>query len=226
MRIGLIRRLFAAAVVAAALGGGVVVAAASTGVRLPSAATSPTPGRASGQPARAQAGCERFIGHLAQDLGKGEADVRSAIAKAAAQTVDDAVKAGDLTSAQGDRLKARLNERSLCTGALAGLGRRHGARPGAFKGAYLEAAAKALGVSPDELKADLRKGMTLHQVADSKKISESQFRSAVIGNLTPALDRAVQDGKLTKAQEDAILDRLRNRPLPLWDLTQGHRASS
>jgi hypothetical protein len=39
----------------------------------------------------------------------------------------------------------------------------------------------------------------------------------VISTLTPELDKAVTNGKLTKQQEQAILQRLKDGKLPLWD---------
>ncbi len=179
---------------------------------------SQTPVSAASSPAaggKAQAYCDKFVGHLAKDLGKSDSDVRNAIKKAANETLDDAVKAGDLTKDQADRLRNRLGSESLCSGRLAGLGRRRG--EGLSQGAYREAAAKALGISSNELQDDLRKGQTLHQIADSKGISESQFRAALIRNLTPTLDQAVKDGKLTKDQQTRVLQGLRSSPLPLWD---------
>lgn len=174
---------------------------------------------AAGSPgAKAQAYCDRFVGHLAAALGKSESDVHNAIKKASGETIDDAVKAGDLTREQADRLRDRLSRAPACAGPLAGIGKHHrrGTTPPSMRG-YFDAAAKALGITVAELKTDLARGMTLHQVADSKGITEAQFRTALIRNLKPALDAAVKDGKLTADQEKAILDRLQNRPLPLWD---------
>jgi hypothetical protein len=85
------------------------------------------------------------------------------------------------------------------------------------RGVYLAAAARALGVTPAELRADLKQGMTLHQVADQKGVTEAQFRASLYEQAKPELDKAVADGKITKAQEDKMLDRIKTGPLPLWD---------
>lgn len=82
---------------------------------------------------------------------------------------------------------------------------------------HLAAAVKALGVTPAELRADLKQGMTLHQVADQKGVSEAQFRASLYEQAKPELDKAVADGKITQAQEDRTLDRIKTGPLPLWD---------
>ena len=199
----------AAAAGAAALVIGIGALAAGSGPA-PQAADQANPGLEA-------AACDRFIGHLATDLGKSESDVRNAIKKAAGETIDDAVKAGQITKEQADRLRDRLTSAPACSGLRPGIGKRHRDELPQFFQAYRDAAAKALGISSDELKADLAKGMTLHQIATTKGITEAQFRTALIQNLKPALDAAVAAGKLTADQEKAILQRLQNRPLPLWD---------
>jgi len=166
--------------------------------------------------------CDAFVQHLAKDLGKSESDLRSALRQAAGETIDDAVKAGDLSSQQADQLKAKIGNRAPCAFHLGRPGHKRGGF-GVLGSAYQDAAAKALGISADELKADLRKGMTLHQIADSKGISEAQFRSALIQNVTPALDAAVKDGRLSANQEKSIIDRLQKGPLPLWDRAERQR---
>src|SRR5438876_605593 len=51
----------------------------------------------------------------------------------------------------------------------------------------------------------------------AQKVSEGDFRTKLINNLKPALDKAVTDKKLTADQETAILNRLKTGPLPLWN---------
>ena len=87
----------------------------------------------------------------------------------------------------------------------------------------MSAAASALGITTDTLKADLAKGMTLHQIADvqSPPVTEAQFRSKLIANLKPTLDKAVTDKKITSAQEQKILAALQTGPIPFWDKPMG-----
>jgi len=208
---------------AAAAGGAALLIGIGSVLAFTAGSRNQTPVAASSPAAGSKAAyCDKFVGHLAKDLGKSDSDVRNAIKKAANETLDDAVKAGDLTKDQADRLRNQLGSESLCSGRLAGVGRRRGGE-GLSKGTYRDAAAKALGISSSELQDDLRKGQTLHQIADSRGISESQFRAALIRNLTPTLDQAVKDGKLTKDQETRILQRLQNSPLPLWDRAEKGR---
>ena len=214
MRIPIVPKFVA--VGAAVLGlaaGGIGVAAASTASDQASGAATPSPKQT---PARASF-CADFVSHLAADLGKSRDATEDAIDKAAKQTIDDAVAKGALTSQQAQRLKDALSKNGVCSGALSNLLRQRAGILAKARAAYLNAAAKALGISLDELKQDLRSGQSLHQIADSKNITESQFRSSVIATLTPELDKAVKDGKLTKQQEQTILQHLKNGKLPLWD---------
>jgi polyhydroxyalkanoate synthesis regulator phasin len=202
----------------------VFVTASAAGVTGLPFAASPAPSNGSSPgagKARVAKYCDAFVGHVAGNLGKSSNDVKSAMQKAAGQTIDDAVKGGDLTKAQGDALKQKLanNRGSICAEPLvrAERGAFGGFRPAGYMKEVEAAAAKSLGISSDELTSDLAKGMTLHQIADSKQISVSDFRNSLITNLTPALDQAVKDGKITKDQETEIINKLKTGPIPLWD---------
>jgi len=51
--------------------------------------------------------------------------------------------------------------------------------------------------------------MTLHQIADSKGVTEDQFKASVKASLTQKLDQSVQNGKLTKDQVTKMPSRRR-----------------
>ncbi len=139
---------------------------------------------ASGGKAKAEAYCNQFLSHLAGNLGKSQSEVATAVGKAVTQTIDDAVSSGGLTKAQADRLKAKLAGGPVCSGRFAGsFGHREKGR--AELSAVLDAAAKSLNITTAELKADLASGKTLHQIADSKGISEAQFRASLIHEPDP-----------------------------------------
>jgi polyhydroxyalkanoate synthesis regulator phasin len=165
--------------------------------------------------------CNRFLSHLAGNLGKSQSEVATAVGKAVTQTIDDAVASGDLTKTQADRVKAKLATGPACNAGFGGsFGYR--AKGRAELPAVLDAAAKSLNLTTAELKADLAKGQTLHQIADSKSITQAQFRAALIKNLTPVLDQAVSQGKLTKTQETEVLQHLQTGAIPFWDSTLKH----
>ena len=195
------------------------VTAAASNVNLTTlAAASPKPSPSGAAAAKRQAYCDRFVGHLASNLGKSPDQVKKAMTDALNQSLADAVKAGDLTQQQADAIKARQNGSDVCAGALAGVGAGkagHGDHRGARVG--LAEYAKALGISEQDLRQALANGQTVKDIAASKGLDESQFRSKLVDVVKGDLDAQVKAGKLTQQQEDAILNKLRNDRLPLWD---------
>jgi hypothetical protein len=158
--------------------------------------------------------CSDFMSHFAVEIGKTQAEINAAFQRAIADTLADEVKAGRLTQSQADAIKARLASKTPC--ALGGAQPR-GAKLEAFMQQYVAAAAAALGITEAQLKTDLRSGQSLSQIAAAKKVSESDFRTRLIANLKPVLDKAVTNKRITSAQENTILDRLKTGPLPLWN---------
>jgi len=184
----------------------------------PKAANVPVAGTVADKSSATASGvCKEFIAHFSSDLGVSQDKVNSAFQEAVGQTLADEVKAGDITQAQADAITKKLAGKAPCT--LAGsLGGRNTAGA-AYTQALMAAAASALGITPDQLKADLAKGMTLHQIADAQSppVTEAQFRSRLIASLKPQLDKVVADGKITAAQEQKILTALQTGPIPFWD---------
>jgi hypothetical protein len=70
------------------------------------------------------------------------------------------------------------------------------------------AIAKALGMTLDELNAQLRAGKTIAQIAQSKNIDLQKLHDDVQAAHKALIQQAVKDGKLTQAQADAMLQRM------------------
>lgn len=71
--------------------------------------------------------------------------------------------------------------------------------------AHLEAAATALGMTPEALKTALRGGSSLADVAKSKNIAVQEVIDAMVADEKTEIAEAVADGKLTQAEADSIL---------------------
>ncbi len=174
----------------------------------------PKPGAA----ARAQAAtaaCDTYLGKVAKNLGKSTAQVKKALSDATSQSIDDQVKNGTLTQAQADQLKKKLTGQQVCSGQLAGL---HAQAAAMGTQAVVQAdVAKALGITPAELKTALQGGQTLQQVAASKGMDEAAFRAKYIATVKADLDKSVTAKTITQAQEDAALSRLQSSALPSWN---------
>ena len=209
------------AVGAVIIGGVAVVAAASlAGLRPSSNVVANDLATAAAEQRISSAACSEFMTHFATEIGRSQAEINAAFQRAIADTLADEVKAGHITQSQADTIKARLANKTPCT--LPALSPR-GAKLEAFMQQYVAASAAALGITEAQLKTNLRNGQSLSQVASSKNISEADFRTKVIGNLKPVLDKAVSNKRITAAQEQTILDRLKTGPLPLWNRPLKHR---
>lgn len=82
---------------------------------------------------------------------------------------------------------------------------------GGLKGAALEAAADVLGMSMEELKAYLKTGEPLADLAEQKGISLDTLTDAVTAPLAERLTQAVANGKISQDRADLILQKARVR---------------
>jgi len=199
----------------AVAGSAVIVTASAAGV---SFGSRPNVSTQSVQANTSSTACSNFMKHFAVEISKSQAEINSAFQKAIADTLADEVKSNQITQAQADAIKKKLANQTPCAlPAAAPHGGGNKAEIAAYMQQYVAAAALALGITEAQLKADLAGGQSLSQVATAQKVSEADFRSKLINNLKPALDKAVTDKKLTADQETAILNRLKTGPLPLWN---------
>lgn len=206
-------RIYATAVGALAIAGTAgVVTVAATGMP-PLATASPQPSASPGSAANL---CDRFLANFASSIGKNQDQVRKAYTDALNKTLDDAVKAGDLTQQQADAIKSRASAAQLCTGALTKRGKSGAGRPGAAARLSISEYAKVLGMSEADLRQQLG-SKTLKEIAADKGMDENAFRQKLISVVKPDLENQVQMGRLTQQQADEILKRLESAPLPLWD---------
>jgi hypothetical protein len=89
----------------------------------------------------------------------------------------------------------------------AGQQARHGVHRRAIKAAG-EAAATAIGVTTDELKAAVKGGATIAEFAQSKNVSVDTVTQAIVAALSDKLDQAVANGKVTAERAATVKERL------------------
>jgi hypothetical protein len=77
--------------------------------------------------------------------------------------------------------------------------------------AGLETAATALGLSPEELRTQLRGGQTLGQIADARGVSRTDLVDTLVGAARTRTAEAVTAGRLTQEQADARLAQIEAR---------------
>lgn len=170
---------------------------------------------------------QAIVSDAAGRLGIAPEKLTGALQKAIDDQIDAEVKAGTITKAQGDALKQRVDSGTLPLLGGFGLGPAlRGGFPlhrafGAF-GADPAAAASYLGISTDELRSELQSGKTLAQVATAHGKTADGLVGALVAAAKQRLDQAVSSGRLTSAQEQAMLDRL--KPL-IESIVNGTRPS-
>jgi len=203
----------------AVAGTAVVITASAAGMTFGARPSSSTPARADVESATAAAVCSTFMQHFATDIGKSQAQINTAFQKAIGETLADEVKNGQITQAQADKVKAALAAKTPCAlpSAIGRPGAGKNAALGAYLREYIAASAAALGVTETQLQTDLKGGQSLSQVATAQHVTEADFRTRLIANLKPVMDKAVTDKKMTAAQEQALVSRLQTGPLPLWN---------
>ena len=230
------RRLIAGTAVVAAVAAGGIVGALIGVPGLSGAATSPTSTSTTTKPNGAQPNEPGFRGHMGPFIGAGK-DVLDAGAKALHLSTDDllaklsdgkttiadvakqqnvdvqtvidamaAVAKSDIT----DMVNNPLPTRPDFPGGLKGPGFGFGPR-GGMKDDSLGAAAKALGITADELMNDLRNGQSIADVAKAKMVDVSKVIDAIVSDEQSKIDAAVKDGHLTQDEATKLKSDLKNR---------------
>jgi hypothetical protein len=148
------------------------------------------------------------VADAAKQLGVDPAKLTDALQKALENRIDEAVKAGWLTEAQGKTMKQRIENDDFPLFGGPGFVQRGFAHRG-FRD--LDAASTYLGVSEDALRQRLRDGDTLADVAKDKGKSVEGLVTAIVAATTKRIDEAVAAGRITKAQRDEIVAGLKQR---------------
>jgi hypothetical protein len=160
-----------------------------------------------------------FLDDLANRLNVPRDKLDAALKGAASDRIDAAVTAGRLTQEQGDAAKKRIESATglpllgLHGGGLGGPGRPPapggpGLRFGFGPGKSLDAAAKFLGLTDEQLRTQLRSGKSLADVAKDRGKTADDLKAAMKTAITDELAQAVKDGKLTDAQRTQTLQNL------------------
>jgi hypothetical protein len=197
--------------VAALVGGGAAVAATKL----------PDPGTES----------KALIDDAAGRLNVSPTALTDALKKAVEDRVDAAVQAGNLTKAQGDALKQKIDAITYPNfnlgGVLPGLGRGRlpvvpGARPmmpgmpgmpgirglGGVFGAGLGAATDYLQITQAQLRTELASGKSLAEIATAHGKTADGLVTALTTAAKKQIEAAVTSGKLSRAQADSLETRL------------------
>ncbi len=166
---------------------------------------------------RTQLEAGKTIAAIAAEKGVDVNKVISALVDEAKAHLAQEVTDGKITQAQADERIATLTERITervnnprpagdHDGPKGGPdGRRRGVKAG------FSAAAKALGISEDELRTQLRAGKTIAEVAKDKGVDVNTVIAALVDEAKAHLAQEVKDGRITQAQADERIATLTER---------------
>lgn len=168
---------------------------------------------------------KQVLADAAKELGVQPSALEKALQNALKSRVDAAVAAGQLTKAQGDSIKARIDAGGvpLLVGPR-GFGGRHGGGPGGFghadRAAALVGVASYLGITESALRTELEAGRSLADVAKANGKSVDGLVSLLVADATKKVDAAVAAGRLTSEQAASIKGTLTQR---MTELVNGTR---
>lgn len=149
---------------------------------------------------------QTFLDRFASILGVDKDRIVAAAKEAGKQTVDEAVQQGKITAEQAERIKARIDEGQFFPCPFPGR-----KAPG-FGGPHLDALAQALGMTTEELKAQLEQGKKISDIAREKGLTEEQLRQKLVEARIQAIRQAVEEGKISQDKADEMIQRLQNAP--------------
>ena len=153
---------------------------------------------------------QTFWQALATNLGVTVEKLQTAVRDALKSTIAKMLTDGKLTQQQADNANGFIDKLPFNNQPFGGfLGERGfgrmGMRGGFFMGTTaFDAAAKALGMTTQDLMTELRSGKTLADVATEKNVKADDVKAAIVGAVNAQVDQAVKDGKLTQTQADNI----------------------
>jgi hypothetical protein len=155
-----------------------------------------------------------LVDDVAARLGVSPDKLRDAFKAALDARIDAAVTAGRLTPEQAAKLKARIaSAKGVGIGVRRGFLHRHKAFTGRI-GARAKApgpVASYLGMTRQQLLAELRSGKSLAQIATAKGKTAAGLQAAMLAPVKEALAKAVENDRLTQKRADEILARLTER---------------
>ncbi len=153
---------------------------------------------------------------VASALGISVEEYDAALGTARDQVLKQAVSEGHLTQEKADWMRERADQGF---GFRPGMKGRGAWGPGKgwvdSESSPVAVAADALGMTTDELWAELKDGKSIADVANERGVDPQAVADAVGAGFAERLDQAVADGKITQEQADQKLSWMEERALDL-----------
>lgn len=155
---------------------------------------------------------QAFIDNLAGKLGLSSDELEATIEESQNEIIDDAVASGELTEEQGEAMKERAANGGGFGFGPGGGGFGPGRAGHLGRGALnLDTIAETLGITSDELRAELEAGTPLGEIITAQGSTVEEVVAALVADMQTQLDEAVAEGQLTQEEADARLADLEER---------------
>lgn len=147
---------------------------------------------------------QQFLNSFTSQLGVSQDKLNTAYTAAVDSTVDQAVKDGKLTQDQATKIKARA-QKGFTTNFLNHKGDHAKDHKRAFAlKSELKVAATTLNLTPAQLKAELKTGKSVSDVAQEHNVPLQNVKTAILNDVKTKLATAVSNHKLTQTRADQI----------------------
>jgi hypothetical protein len=83
--------------------------------------------------------------------------------------------------------------------------------------AVFEGEADVLGITPKALRADLKAGQKVSDLARDKGMTKEQFAARLVISVRPRLQQLVDHKVITQAQADKVIDSISKGHIPFWN---------
>jgi polyhydroxyalkanoate synthesis regulator phasin len=147
---------------------------------------------------------QTVLNDAAKELGVTPSALAEALKNALKKRIDAAVASGRITQAQGDEMKQRIDSGDFpFPGPASGMFFHHEL----FRG--FDTAAAYLGLSEDEVRAQLETGKSLADIAEDQGKSVDGLVDALAAEAKKHLDEEVAEGDLTEAEAEQMLSHMK-----------------
>jgi len=155
--------------------------------------------------------CTLYQQTLAKELNISVDTLRQDNKNALTTVIQQKVKDGKLTQAQATKLEQRINKSqgNLCNFNKKPINKQ---LLNKYRMDIITEVAQKLQIQPVQLTAQLKAGKSLHDIASTKNISDSQLQSYITTAIKDTLQKAVVAGDITQQRANAINTFIQKHP--------------
>lgn len=137
-------------------------------------------------------------------------EFKAAIEDKITEDLIELVESGEITQEQADKFLQKIQNKDKMKGQRPernDTNKKFGQRPNM----NLEQKAEILGISFEELKAELESGKKFHEIVESLGLDKEEIHNRTMEQIASHLDELVTEGKITQEQADNRLEEMQNR---------------